>query len=73
MNTRAFRTSWPRIRSEVRRRWRALSDDDVDEIEGRPARLVRKLRERCGVPESQAAAQVEAWFATVDDRPVVRR
>lgn len=73
MNSNAFRSHWPRIRDEIPRRWRGIGPDDLAEIRGRPDRLIRKLRERCGIPRPLAVAQVEEWFRTVDRRPVVRR
>ncbi len=73
MDNKAFRESWSRIRREVRKKWPRLSEAEVRWVGGVPDRLVRCLREKYGVPAEYAVPEVDAWFETIDRRPVVRR
>jgi uncharacterized protein YjbJ (UPF0337 family) len=66
MNEDTLKGQWTRIKGTVREQWGKLTDDDVDQIQGRSEQLVGKIQERYGVARDEAKRQVDAW--TVDTR-----
>ena len=53
---------WEDVKDEVRRRWRKLTDDDLDEIEGDPELLSCKLQELYGESEDEVTAEIELFL-----------
>ena len=53
---------WEDVKDEVRRRWRKLTDEDLDEIEGDPELLRSKLQERYGEGEDEVTAEIELFL-----------
>jgi len=45
----------------VREQWGQLTNDDVDEIQGRSEQLVGKIQERYGIARDEAQREVESW------------
>jgi uncharacterized protein YjbJ (UPF0337 family) len=50
--------NWKQIRGQVKEAWGRLTDDELDEINGRMDQLIGKLQERYGYTHQQAEQQV---------------
>lgn len=48
MNDDQFAGKWDRIKGSVREHWGRLTDDDVEEVNGKRESLVGKIQEKYG-------------------------
>jgi uncharacterized protein YjbJ (UPF0337 family) len=70
MNEDTFRGQWAQMKGKIREQWGKLTDDDVDQVEGRAEQLVGKLQERYGIAREEARRQFDSWMA--EDMPRTR-
>jgi len=63
MTVRDLETEWPSVRHAAQDRWDKLTSEDLDEIQGRPDRLVRRLQERYGFPRQIVLAEIGDFLA----------
>lgn len=61
-DTSVFGSNWKEWRSKIRPRWTAMSDADVEAINGQVDTLVELLRERYGYTLAQAQIEVERFL-----------
>jgi uncharacterized protein YjbJ (UPF0337 family) len=52
---------WARFRDRARHEWSRLTDDQLEEIDGRRDRLARRVRDAYGVTDEEADKQVAVW------------
>lgn len=57
-----IRGNWRQMKGAVQEHWFRLTDDDLDHIDGRLERLVRRIEERYGVSKDEAYRQITQWF-----------
>jgi len=50
----------------VKEKWGELTDDELDQIEGRRERLAGKIQERYGITLEEAQKQVDDWLEKTD-------
>lgn len=62
MNSQVLEGKWTRLRGTLQQRWGRLTNDDLDEIEGRRKVLEGKLRERYGFSKHEAREQVDDFL-----------
>jgi uncharacterized protein YjbJ (UPF0337 family) len=67
MKWQEIETRWLKFRPLARRRWLALSDENLDEINGRRESLSEILQQRYGVSRDIAELEIDTWCATFDD------
>jgi uncharacterized protein YjbJ (UPF0337 family) len=53
---------WKQIRGQVKETWGKLTDDDLDQIDGKREQLVGKLQERYGWTKMQADAEYDRFL-----------
>lgn len=63
MNWDQVQGKWTELKGDARTRWGKLTDDDIDQIEGRREHLVGRLQQRYGVQREQAERQIDEWLA----------
>ncbi len=63
MNADNVKEQWPQIRELARMWWSVLSNDDLDQINGRLDRLIGKLQDKYGFTKDQAARDIEDRLA----------
>ena len=63
MNADIVKEQWPQIRELARMWWSVLSNDDLDQINGRLDRLIGKLQDKYGFTKDQAARDIEDRLA----------
>jgi uncharacterized protein YjbJ (UPF0337 family) len=61
MNEDTLKGQWTQLKGAVREQWGKLTNDDLDQIEGRSEQLVGKIQERYGVARDEARRQVDTW------------
>lgn len=52
---------WQQFKGDVRAKWGALTDDDLEEIKGNRDKLVGKIRERYGIAKDEVERQINEW------------
>jgi uncharacterized protein YjbJ (UPF0337 family) len=63
LNVDVLQQNWKRLRTKIRPRWMALTDQDVANIDGNRDTLKVLLIERYGYSEIQANQEVEHFLA----------
>jgi uncharacterized protein YjbJ (UPF0337 family) len=58
MNQDKMKGKWEQMKGEIKRRWGALTDDDLTQAQGDLQKLKGRIRERSG--EQQEA--IDEWF-----------
>jgi len=61
MNQDTLKGQWTQLKGQVCEQWGKLTNDDLDQIQGRAEQLVGKIQERYGVARDEAQKQVDAW------------
>jgi uncharacterized protein YjbJ (UPF0337 family) len=61
MNRDTPKGQWMQLKGKAREQWGKLTNDDLDQIEGRSEQLVGKIQERYGIARDEAQRQVDAW------------
>jgi uncharacterized protein YjbJ (UPF0337 family) len=71
MNEDTFKGQWMQLKGKIREQWGKLTDDDVDQIQGRSEQLIGKLQNRYGIARDEAQRQFDAWeqSSRVEPRP----
>ena len=61
MNEDTLKGQWTQLKGQVREQWGKLTDDDLDEIQGRCDHLIGRIQERYGMARDEAQRQVDSW------------
>lgn len=61
MNNDELKGKWTQIKGRAKEAWGALTDDDLDRIDGERDQLVGKIQERYGHQREEAERQVDKW------------
>ena len=71
MNEDTFKGQWMQLKGKIREPWGKLTDDDLDQIQGRSEQLIGKLQNRYGIARDEAQRQFDAWMQSsrVEPRP----
>lgn len=64
MNANALKGDWKRLRERVHHSWSELTEDDLDQIDGREDILEDKLQERYGLAREEAQQQIREFRQT---------
>jgi uncharacterized protein YjbJ (UPF0337 family) len=62
MNEDTLKGQWTQLKGRIREQWGKLTDDDVDQIQGRAEQLIGKLQNRYGIARDEAQRQVDSWM-----------
>jgi uncharacterized protein YjbJ (UPF0337 family) len=65
MNRDTLSGQWNQLKGSVREQWGKLTNDDLDQIQGKSEQLVGKLQERYGIARDEAQRQIDAWTPVV--------
>lgn len=63
MTTDILEGKWKQIKGKVKQQWGKLTDDEIDQIEGKQEELVGLLQERYGYAKEEAEAEFARWLA----------
>lgn len=61
MNWDRVEGNWKQFKGKVKEQWGNLTDDQIDQIEGRREKLVGLVQERYGIAKDQAERDVDSW------------
>jgi uncharacterized protein YjbJ (UPF0337 family) len=61
MNQDVLKGQWTQLKGRVREKWGKLTNDDVDQIQGRAEQLIGKIQERYGIARAEAERQLKEW------------
>ena len=61
MNRDTLSGQWTQLKGSVREQWGKLTNDDLDQIQGKSEQLVGKIQERYGIARDEAQRQLDAW------------
>ena len=70
MNEDTLKGQWTQIKGRVREQWGKLTNDDLDQIQGRAEQLIGKVQERYGIQRDEAKRQVDDFMRATE--PVTR-
>jgi uncharacterized protein YjbJ (UPF0337 family) len=73
MNEDTLKGQWTQLKGRVREQWGKLTDDDVDQIQGRAEQLIGKLQNRYGIARDEAQRQFDAWMHNTRVEPTPSR
>jgi len=61
-----FAGNWKQLKGKIQEEWGELTDDEVDQIEGRRTYLEGKLQEKYGHSKMEAKQAVDDWLDNLD-------
>jgi uncharacterized protein YjbJ (UPF0337 family) len=73
MNEDTFRGQWMQLKGKIREQWGKLTDDDLDQIQGRSEQLIGRLQSRYAIARDEAQRQVDAWMRDMRADPTPTR
>ncbi|MBM7333776.1 MAG: CsbD family protein [Alcanivorax sp.] len=62
MNSDTLKGKWKQMMGDAKKNWGKLTDDDLQQIEGRKDKLVGKIQERYGSTREDAERQADDWL-----------
>jgi len=62
MNDDILKGKWLQLKGHVKTQWGKLTDDEIDQLDGRREQLVGKVQERYGIAREQASRDVDNWL-----------
>ncbi len=63
MNEDILKSQWRQMRGQMKQWWGALTDEDMDRINGRRDRLINTLQEKYGFTKEQATHELDDRLA----------
>lgn len=66
MNSDILEGQWKQLRGRIKETWGVLTDDELDQIEGKRDRLAGKLQERYGYTRIQADEEIDRFLRDLD-------
>jgi len=73
MNEDTLKGQWTELKGKVREQWGKLTNDDLDQIQGRTQQLIGRIQQRYGVQREEAERQVNDWMRMAHAEPKVTR
>ena len=67
MNRDILAGMWKQIRGQVKETWGELTDDELDQIEGRRDKLAGKLQEKYGYTRAEAEAEIDRFLIDTEE------
>ena len=61
MNDDVFKGQWTQLKGAIREKWGKLTDDDLDQVQGKSEQLVGKIQERYGYAKDDAQREFDDW------------
>lgn len=68
MNEAILEGKWNQFRGKVKEQWGRLTDDELDQIDGRRDQIVGLLQEKYGYELERAEDELDSFLTSLDDR-----
>lgn len=68
MNSDILEGNWKQIRGRVKEWWGRMTDDELDQIEGRKDRLAGILQEKYGYTREQAENSIREFLDSLEQK-----
>ena len=66
MSSDILEGQWKQLRGRLKETWGVLTDDELDQIDGKRDRLVGKLQERYGYSQMEADDEIDRFLRDLD-------
>ena len=66
MNSDLLKEKWLQLRSDLKKAWENLTDDELVQIEGNSEKLVEKLQEKYGYSRDRAEMEVDTFRSRME-------
>jgi uncharacterized protein YjbJ (UPF0337 family) len=66
MNRDVLSGKWKQFRGSIKEKWGDLTDDELDQIEGRRDQLAGKLQEKYGYTKQEAEREIDSFLKEHD-------
>ncbi|CAM5214924.1 CsbD family protein [Oligella ureolytica] len=61
MNTDIIKGNWKEIKGKAKQQWGKLTDDDLQQIDGKREELIGKIQKQYGYERDRAEDEVKKW------------
>ena len=61
MNTDIIKGNWKEIKGKAKQQWGKLTDDDLQQIDGKREELIGKIQKQYGYERDRAEDEVKRW------------
>ena len=61
MNEDRIQGDWKQVKGKIKEKWGKLTDDDLDQMEGKKDQLIGKLQDRYGYTRDKAEEEVNSF------------
>lgn len=61
MNWDQVAGSWKQFKGKAKEKWGELTDDELDQVEGKRDQMVGLIQKKYGYAKDRAEAEVDAW------------
>ncbi len=68
MNSDIFQGKWKQMRGEAKSWWGRLTDDDLEQVNGKYDKLVGLLQEKYGYSRQQAEDEIDERFTAYESK-----
>lgn len=66
MNWDQIEGKWKQFRGQAKQHWGNLTDNDLEQINGKRDELLGRLQQRYGIAREDAQKKVDEWLKTLD-------
>jgi uncharacterized protein YjbJ (UPF0337 family) len=64
------RINWSNLKPKIKKHWRKLTEEDLNQSNGNVGDLVNVLRRRYGYGKIQAEIEINKWLGEQDNEPM---
>ena len=61
MNWNTIEGRWKELKGNIKEQWGKLTDDEIDQAEGKRDILLGKLQAKYGIAKEEAEKQLDSW------------
>ncbi|MED5388367.1 MAG: CsbD family protein [Pseudomonadota bacterium] len=61
MNWNTIEGRWKELKGNIKEQWGELTDDEIDQAEGKRDILLGKLQAKYGIAKEEAEKQLDSW------------
>lgn len=58
--------NWKQLRGQIKQKWGELTDDELDQLEGKRDQLLGKLQEKYGYTKARAEREINDFLANLE-------